>query len=68
MVAHKAHVGVIVLGVDEHHIPHLRDRVRLLAAFANQAALALDAHRLRQSETAGLKDILKKIKEILDKA
>ncbi|MBW1676125.1 MAG: HDOD domain-containing protein [Deltaproteobacteria bacterium] len=68
MVAHKAYVGVIVLGTDEHHISHLRDQVTLLTMFANQAALALATDRLRQSETAGPKDVLKKIKEILDKA
>ena len=68
MVARKAYVGVIVLGVDEHHIYHLRNQARLLGAFADQAALALAAHRLRQSVTAGPKDVLKKIKEILDKS
>jgi len=68
MVAHKAYVGVIVLGTDEHHISHLRDQVTLLTMFANQAALALATDHLRQSETAGPKDVLKKIKEILDKA
>ena len=68
MVAYKAYVGVMVLGTDKHHISHLRDQVTLLTMFANQAALALATDRLRQSETAGPKDVLKKIKEILDKA
>ncbi|HID29551.1 MAG TPA: HDOD domain-containing protein [Desulfobacterales bacterium] len=66
MVVHKAHIGVIVLGTDEHHISYLRNQGKLLAAFANQAALALAANRLRQSETAGPKDVIKKIKEILN--
>ena len=67
MVAHRANVGVIVLGIDGHHISHLRDQVKLMTMFANQAALALAADHLRQSETDGPKDVLKKIKEILDK-
>jgi MinD-like ATPase involved in chromosome partitioning or flagellar assembly/HD-like signal output (HDOD) protein len=66
MVAHKAYVGVIVLGIDQHHISHLRDRVKLLTLFANQAALALAADRLKQSETYRLKRTLKKIQEVLD--
>ena len=66
MVVHKAYIGVIVLGTDEHHISYLRNQEKLLVAFADQAALALATHRLRQSETAGPKDVLKKIKDILN--
>jgi MinD-like ATPase involved in chromosome partitioning or flagellar assembly/HD-like signal output (HDOD) protein len=67
MVAHKAYVGVIVLGIDQHDISHLRDRVKLLTLFANQAALALAGDRLKQSETNRLKRTLKKIQEVLDR-
>jgi len=67
MVAHRANVGVIVSGVDDHHICHLRDQMKLLSMFANQAALALAAEHLSQSETNRLKDVLKKIQEVLDK-
>jgi MinD-like ATPase involved in chromosome partitioning or flagellar assembly/HD-like signal output (HDOD) protein len=67
MVANRASVGVIVSGVDDHHIVHLRDQMKLLSMFANQAALALSAEHFSQSETNRLKDILKKIQEVLDK-
>jgi hypothetical protein len=66
MVAHGTYVGVIVLGIDDHHIRHLRDQVKLLTMFANQAALALSADYLRQSETNRPRDVLKKIQEVLD--
>jgi len=66
MVAHKARVGVIVIGIDERHVSHLRDQVKLLTMFANQAALALAADHLRQSETNRLKHTLKKIQEVLE--
>jgi len=66
MVAHKARVGVIVIGIDEQHISHLRDQVKLLTMVANQAALALAADHLRQSETNRLKHTLKKIQEVLE--
>jgi MinD-like ATPase involved in chromosome partitioning or flagellar assembly/HD-like signal output (HDOD) protein len=65
MVAHGSYVGVIALGVDGHHIGHLRDQERLLTMFANQAALALAADHLRQSETDGAKDVVKKIQDLL---
>ncbi len=65
MVAHGNYVGVIVLGVDDHHIDHLRNQERLLTMFANQAALALSADRLNQSETDGTKDVVKKIQDLL---
>ncbi|NQT10866.1 MAG: HDOD domain-containing protein [Desulfobacteraceae bacterium] len=65
MIAHGIYVGVIVLGVDEHHIDHLRDQERFLTMFANQAALALAADHLRQSETDGAKDVVKKIQDLL---
>ena len=66
MVANTANVGVIVLGIDDHHIRHLRDQVKLLTMFANQAALALSSDHLRQSETNRPRDVLKKIQEVLD--
>ncbi len=68
MVAHGNYVGVIALGVDDHHIGHLRDQERLLTMFTNQAALALTADHLRQSETDGAKDVVKKIQDLLGKA
>jgi len=68
MVAHGSYVGVIVLGVDDHHIGYLRDQERLLTMFANQAALALAAEHLRQNETDGAKDVVKKIQDLLGKA
>ncbi len=68
MVAHGSYVGVIVMGVDDHHIGHLRDQERLLTMFANQAALALAADHLRQNETDGAKDVVKKIQDLLGKA
>ena len=67
MVAHGSYVGVIDMGVDDHHIGHLRDQERLLTMFANQAALALTADHLRQSETDGAKDVVKKIQDLLGK-
>ncbi len=67
MVAHRAHVGVIAMGIDKDHISHLRNQVKLLTMFANQAALALATDHLKQSETNRLKHTLKKIKEILEK-
>ncbi|MCK4729291.1 MAG: hypothetical protein KAT27_10225, partial [Desulfobacterales bacterium] len=67
MLARGTYIGVIVMGIDDHHIGHLRDQVKLLTMFASQAASALAADHLRQSETDGPKDVLKKIKEILDK-
>jgi len=67
MVAHGENVGVIVSGVDDHHICHLRDQMNLLTMFANQAALALAAEHLSQSETTRLKGVLKKIQDVLDK-
>jgi MinD-like ATPase involved in chromosome partitioning or flagellar assembly/HD-like signal output (HDOD) protein len=67
MVAHGSYVGVIVMGVDDHHIVHLRDQERLLTMFANQAALALTADHLRQNETDGARDVVKKIQDLLGK-
>ena len=67
MVAHGSHVGVIVMGVDDHHIGHLRDQERLLTMFANQAALALAADHLKQNETDGAKDVVNKIQDLLSK-
>ena len=68
MIAHGIYVGVIVLGVDDYHIDYLRDQERFLTMFANQAALALAADHLRQSETDGAKDVVKKIQDLLDSA
>ena len=67
MVAHGNYIGVIVLGVDDHHVGHLRDQERLLTMLANQAALALAADHLRQNETDGAKDVVEKIQDLLDK-
>ncbi|MBW1739691.1 MAG: GAF domain-containing protein, partial [Deltaproteobacteria bacterium] len=67
MIAHRTHVGVIVIGIDEHHFSHLRDRVKLLTMFASQAALGLAADHLRQDEINRLRGILKKIQGVLDK-
>jgi GAF domain-containing protein len=66
MVARRAHVGVIAMGVDKDHISHLRNQVKLLTMFANQAALALATDHLKQSETNRLKRTLKKIQEALE--
>ena len=66
MVAHKARVGVIVIGIDERNVSHLQNQMKLLNMFANQAALALAADHLRQSETNRLKSTLKKIQEVLE--
>jgi len=49
MLARGTYIGVIVLGIDDHHIGHLRDQVKLLTMFASQAASALAADHLRQS-------------------
>ncbi len=49
MVASGTYIGVIVMGIDDHHIGHLRDQVKLLTMFASQAASALAADHLRQS-------------------
>ena len=61
MVAHKAYVGIIAMDIDKDHISHIRGQAKLLTMFANQAALALAADHLRQSETNRLKHTLKKI-------
>jgi K+-sensing histidine kinase KdpD len=63
MVAHKAYVGVIAMDIDKDHISHIRAQAKLLTMFANQAALALAADHLRQSETNRLKHTLKKIED-----
>ncbi len=49
MLARGTYIGVIVMGIDDHHIGHLRDQVKLLTMFASQAALAVAADHLRQS-------------------
>ena len=67
MVANRANIGLIVLGIDAHHIGNLQDQVKPLTMFANQAALALAANHLRQFETNRLKDALETIREVLDK-
>ena len=67
MVANRANIGLIVLGIDAHHIGNLQDQVKPLTMFANQAALALAANHLRQSETNQLKDAFETIREVLDK-
>jgi len=67
MVANRANIGLIVLGIDAHHIGNLQDQVKPLTMFANQAALALAANHFRQFETNRLKDALETIREVLDK-
>lgn len=50
MIAQKQHIGVIVIGVDESRFSHLSKRIRLLTVFTKQAASALYASHLRESE------------------
>lgn len=49
LVAHKEHVGVIVLGLDETEFSHFSKNFKLLVMFTNQAASALHVSRLRQN-------------------
>ena len=68
LVARGTDVGVIALGIDEHQMSCLRDQVNLLTMFANQAASALTADHVRQNEANRLRDVLNKIKAVLDEA
>ncbi len=51
MVAHKNLVGVIVSGVNETEVSKLQEQIKLLTMFANQAALALHANYLRETQS-----------------
>jgi len=50
MVAHKQFVGVIVIGIDETQVSNLSKGINLLTMFTNQAALAVDAENVRQTQ------------------
>ena len=50
MVAHKQYVGVIVIGIDEAQVPNLSEGIKLLTMFTDQAALAVDAENVRQTQ------------------
>lgn len=51
MVAQKQYIGVIVLGIDEAHVPRLSRQIGLLTLFTKHAALALHVNYLRQAQT-----------------
>ncbi len=50
MVAHKQFVGVIVIGIDEAQASNLSKGIKLLAMFTDQAALAVNAENVRQTQ------------------
>lgn len=50
MVAQERFIGVTVLGIDEAQVHSLSKDLNLLAMFTNQAALALDAESVRQTQ------------------
>ncbi len=50
MVAHKQFVGVIVIGIDEAQASNLSKGVKLLTMFTDQAALAVNAENVRQTQ------------------
>lgn len=50
MVAHKQFVGVIVVGIDEAQASNLSKGVKLLTMFTDQAALAVNAENVRQTQ------------------
>jgi len=50
MIAHKQYVGVIVLGLEEARVTHLKDKIKLLMMFTKQAALALQTNYLTQNQ------------------
>jgi HD-like signal output (HDOD) protein/signal transduction histidine kinase len=50
MVAHKQFVGVIVVGIDEAQASNLSKGIKLLTMFTDQAALAVNAENVRQTQ------------------
>jgi len=50
MVAHKQFVGVIVIGIDEAQASNLPRGIKLLTMFTDQAALAVNAENVRQTQ------------------
>ena len=50
MVAHKQFVGVIVIGIDEAQASNLSKGIKLLTMFTDQAALAVNAENVRQTQ------------------
>ena len=50
MVAHKQFVGVIVIGIDEAQATNLSKGIKLLTMFTDQAALAVNAENVRQTQ------------------
>ena len=52
MVAHKEPVGVVILGIDETQFSCLSKEMNLLTMFANQAALAVFAENVRQTQAS----------------
>lgn len=50
MIAHKQFVGMIALGIDEAQFSSLSEEMNLLTIFTNQAALAVDAENIRQTQ------------------
>jgi len=50
MIAHKQFVGMIALGIDEAQFSGLSEEMNLLTIFTNQAALAVDAENVRQTQ------------------
>ena len=50
MVVQKQYIGIIVVGLNETRVSHLRDNLRLLSMISAQAAIALYADYLRQNQ------------------
>ncbi len=51
MAAKKNYVGVMVLGVDETHLPYVEENRNLLSMFANYSALAIHAENIHQAQS-----------------
>jgi HD-like signal output (HDOD) protein/signal transduction histidine kinase len=50
MVVQKQYIGIIVVGLNETRVSHLRDNLKLLSMISDQAAIALYAYYLRQNQ------------------
>jgi signal transduction histidine kinase len=51
MAAKKNYVGVMVIGVDEAHLPFVEENSNLLSMFANYSALAIHAENIHQAQS-----------------
>ncbi|MEA3361247.1 MAG: response regulator [Thermodesulfobacteriota bacterium] len=50
MVVQEQYIGIIVVGLNETKVSHLRDNLKMLSMLSDQAAIALYADYLRQNQ------------------